>query len=337
MSDTDTRRTVGVEIVSPGPDHLPLVVSLASDSTDVAEWCARNRDWIDAELLKVGAILFRGFAVQSVERFDEFTTTLFDERLSYDYRSTPRTVVGRNIYTATDYPPPVTIPLHNEEAYQRDWPMKLVFCCIRPAASGGQTPLALTRNVTRKIPHDVADRFRDKGVLYVRNYHDHLDLAWSTVFQTEDKAKVGAYCLSHGIEFEWKPDGNLRTRQRAQSMARHPKTGDLLWFNQAHLFHISGLEEQTREAMGNLFANEDLPRNAYFGDGSPIPVEDLEQIRSAFDTETAAFDWEPGNVLLLDNMLISHGRKPYRGERKVLAAMSEPYSSHRETEVVPAL
>ena len=69
----------GVEIVSPGPDHLPLVVSLTSDSTNVAEWCARNRDWIDAELLKVGAILFRGFPVQSVERFDEFTTTVFDE------------------------------------------------------------------------------------------------------------------------------------------------------------------------------------------------------------------------------------------------------------------
>lgn len=335
MSDQHTPPP-GVEIVPPAPDQLPLFLSPGDSGSDLTTWVARHRDWLDVALSESGAILFRGFGIDSAQRFDELTATLFDERLSYTYRSTPRTAVGRNIYTTTEYPPPATIPQHNENAYQRDWPMKLVFCCIRPATSGGQTPLALTRKVTGRIPQDVAERFRTRGVLYVRNYYDYLDLAWPTVFQTDDREEMEAYCAAHNIEVEWKADGNLRTRQRAQALAQHPLTGDELWFNQAHLFHVSSLDAATRAAMSSLFAEEDLPRTAHFGDGGNIDTEDLARIRAAYESEALAFDWQAGDVLLFDNMLVSHGRTPFEGEREVLAAMSEPYSSHEMTRVIPA-
>lgn len=335
MSDQHTPPP-GVKIVPPGPDQLPLFLSPDGAGSDLTSWIAGYRDWLAGVLTEHGAILFRGFGIDSTQRFEELTSALFEERLSYTYRSTPRTTVGRNIYTTTEYPPPATIPQHNENAYQRDWPMKLVFCCIRPASSGGQTPLASTRKVTGRIPQDIAERFRASGVLYVRNYYDYLDLAWPTVFQTEDREEMEAYCAAHDIEVEWKADGNLRTRQRAQALAQHPLTGEELWFNQAHLFHVSSLDAATRTAMSSLFAEEDLPRTAHFGDGSAIDAEDLARIRAAYESETLAFDWQAGDVLLFDNMLVSHGRAPFEGEREVLAAMSEPFSSHETTRVIPA-
>ena len=78
--------------------------------------------------------------------------------------------------------------------------------------------------------------------------------------------------------------------------------------------------------MRSVFAEEDLPRNAYFGDGSPISDVDLAEIRGAIDAATVAFPWQARDVLLLDNMLVAHGRNPYRGERKILAALAQPYS-----------
>jgi alpha-ketoglutarate-dependent taurine dioxygenase len=335
MTDVFEKSPPDVELAPPRPGQLPLLLSPARSGVDLAAWCADHGGWLEAALPEAGAILFRGFGIDSARHFEALTSALFDERLSYTYRSTPRTAVGRNIYTTTEYPPPATIPQHNENAYQRDWPMKLVFCCLRPAATGGQTPLALTREVTRKIDPDVAGRFREKGVLYVRNYYDYLDLAWPTVFQTDDRQEMEAYCAAHGIEVEWKADGNLRTRQTAQAIAVHPVTRDELWFNQAHLFHVSSLDSATHAAMCSLFAAEDLPRTACYGDGSEIAAEDLAQIRTAFESETVAFDWQAGDVLLFDNMLVSHGRAPFEGEREVLAAMSEPFSSHERTEVMP--
>lgn len=314
-----------------GAAALPLVLRAPRSGLGLSEWCKDRRERLGERLVAAGALLFRGFDVPDAAAFDAVADRLFDERLAYVYRSTPRTAVGGRLYTTTEYPAQAHIPLHNENAYQRDWPLRLAFCCLQPAARGGQTPLASTPAVTRRIPERIVERFRQDGVLYVRNYYDYLDLPWQTVFQTEDRADMEAFCAQQGIEVEWKPDGNLRTRQTAQALAAHPLTGEEVWFNQAHLFHVSGLDAATRDAMLEMFDADDLPRSACYGDGSPIPEADLETIRRAFDEETVEFDWQAGDVLLLDNMLVSHGRRPFEGERRVLAALGEA-RSHWQTD-----
>jgi alpha-ketoglutarate-dependent taurine dioxygenase len=110
-------------------------------------------------------------------------------------------------------------------------------------------------------------------------------------------------------------------------MAHHPETGDYLWFNQAHLFHISSLEPKPRAAMLAVFREEDLPRNSCYGDGTPLDEEMLENIREAFRSETISFPWQASDVLLIDNMLVAHGRNSFQGPRKVLVAMTDTYSS----------
>jgi alpha-ketoglutarate-dependent taurine dioxygenase len=236
--------------------------------------------------------------------------------------------MDQGVYTATEYLAHLAIPMHCECAYQRDWPMKLVFGCLQPATTGGETPLARTARVTDRIDPLIVQMFRDRGVLYVRNYGQGVDLPWENVFQTTSRAEVDAYCRREGIDVEWLPDDRLRTRQVCQGVARHPRTGQTLFFNQAHLFHISSVDEETRSSMLDLFDEADLPRNAFFGDGSRIDEPILENIRAAFAAESVAFQWEQGDVLLVDNMLVAHGRRPFTGPRQVLVSMGEPFSSH---------
>lgn len=78
--------------------------------------------------------------------------------------------------------------------------------------------------------------------------------------------------------------------------------------------------------MAEMFKTDELPRYACYGDGTPIEEEDLDNIREAFREETVLFEWRAGDTLIVDNMLVSHGRTSYRGHRRVLAAMCNVFS-----------
>jgi alpha-ketoglutarate-dependent taurine dioxygenase len=173
----------------------------------------------------------------------------------------------------------------------------------------------------------VRDRFIAKGWMYVRNFGDGLGLDWQTVFQTTDRSAVEAHCRKSGIEVEWKPGNRLRTRAVRPAVARHPKTGETLWFNHATFFHVTTLEPDVRQALTAEMADEDLPANTYYGDGQPIEPEVLDHLRALYHRETVSFPWQKGDLLLLDNMMVAHGRAPYSGDRKILVGMAEPIAA----------
>jgi alpha-ketoglutarate-dependent taurine dioxygenase len=301
----------------------------AGPEQDVAAWVFSNREMIESQLRIDGAVLLRGFDVSTEKAFKDVIDVCCGGPLFYSYRSTPRTTVGPGIYTATEYPAGLSIPMHNENAYQRDWPLLLFFYCVYPADRGGQTPLADTVNVTNRIDPSVRRKFLEKKVKYIRNYVNGVDLSWQTVFQTESPAEVEQYCRANDIKYEWLPNSTLRTSQVCQSFAKDPRTGKSIWFNQAHLFHPSSLDERTREVLLRTFEEQDLPRNATYGDGSPIEASALNDIRQAFEREKILFEWEAGDLLIVNNMRVSHGRTPYQGKRRVLAAMGQPFSTFR--------
>lgn len=309
---------------------LPLLVQAEASSASLADWLTSKRAELDGHLLKHGGILFRGFGIDSADQFEEVIGTVSGRLLDYTYRSTPRTIVSGKIYTSTEYPPHQTIPPHNENSYMRDWPMKIWFFSRICATTGGETPIADSRRVYQRIPREVRGRFERHGVMYVRNYGSGFDLPWQEVFQTSDRAEVEDFCRRLEMQFEWLPNDRLRTRQVCQAVASHPVTREMVWFNQAHLFHVSRLPEAVRDAMLTIFAEEDLPRNVYFGDGAAIDSADLDLICNAYEQEKVAFQWERGDVLLLDNMLTAHARNSFTGERQVVVGMAEPHSAVNE-------
>jgi alpha-ketoglutarate-dependent taurine dioxygenase len=304
---------------------LPLLIQPAIDKLRLVDWSRNNKDYIENNLLKHGAILFRNFMPLTIAEFQVFIESISGDLIRYSYYSTPRTVVSGNIYTSTDYPADQYIPLHNEMSYTNTWPMRICFYCAKPAAQGGETPIANSRDVFNLISPKTKKTFIEKGIMYTRIYRDGIGLSWQEVFQTKDKIDVQEYCRREGIEYEWK-DNYLKTTQRCHAVAMHPQTGETIWFNQAHLFHVSNLQVEFSTALLAEFGEDKFPRNAYYGDGSQIELSTLEEIRNIYKQQSVLFLWQQGDVLLLDNMLTAHGRMPFIGPREILVGMSTNYS-----------
>ncbi len=310
-----------------GAGTLPLVIKPSIENINLQAWAANNLEFIETNLLKHGGILFRDFDVNTQADFENFINSVCPNPMQYMEGATPRTQLSKTVYTSTEYPPEQFIALHNELSYVITWPMKIWFFCVQPATIQGQTPIADVRKVLQRIHPDIIERFRQKGWMLVRNFGDGFGLPWQTTYHTSDRMALEEYCYKANIEFEWKDNNRLKTRHIRPAVAKHPKTSDMVWFNHIVFWHISSLEPAVREMLLEEFKEEELPYNTYYGDGSPIEVSVIEEIREAYHQETIVFPWHKGDILMLDNMLVAHGRQPYKGTRKILAAMGEPNNS----------
>lgn len=307
--------------------RMPLLVEPGLSDVDLVAWAEGHRDKVQQMLLDNGALLFRGFNIKSADEFRNFAAAVSPELLDYVERAAPRKEVAKNVLTSTEYPADQWIPLHHEMSYASCWPTKLFFYCDVAAEEGGFTPITDERETIKKIPAAIKDKFLEKGVMYVRNYGQGADMPWWEVFQTRDKAKVEAYLRETQTEFEWLSGDRLHTRMHRQVTATHPITGDTVWFNHAYLFHSSNMPESVRKALLEEFSPEELPRNSFYGDGTPIEDEVAETLRQIYLDNAILFSWQKGDIMILDNFLTAHGRSPFKGERKIYVAMSELYKN----------
>lgn len=303
-------------------EFFPLVIEPAWNGVDLLQWVTDNRGQYNEWITKYGGILFRGFGC----RMEKFVEIVSGGLLEYNERSSPRHPVGRNVYTSTDHPADEEIFLHNECSYSHTFPTKIFFNCLVEPTDRGGTPLANCRKVYAKIDSTIREKFEKKGIMYVRNYSGRLGLPWTTVFNTEDRKKVEEYCIQKKIEFEWKVNGVLKTKQVYPAVIKHPFTGEMTWFNHGTFFHVTTLPEEIRDFFLETIAEEDLPNNTYYGDGEPIEGYVLDELRRIYRSEAVVFQWKQGDILALDNLLTAHGREPFTGPRKITVAMAEPMS-----------
>jgi alpha-ketoglutarate-dependent taurine dioxygenase len=303
---------------------LPRLVEPQVEGVLLWAWAERNRGFIEESLRGCGALLFRGFNVKTHAEFERCVRAVSGELLHYSERTTPRAQVSDWIYTSTEYPAHQSIAMHNELSYALRWPAKLWFYCARRPDEGGETPIVDVREVFRRISPRTRARFMRKGWMLVRNFGEGLGLRWQDSFNTDDPEEVERYCRGSEISFEWRDGGRLRTSQVRPAVIRHPTTKELSWFNHVAFYHVSSLSPEVRESLLSQFAESELPFNTYYGDGSPIEDSVGEEIREAYRRETVEFPWQEGDVLLLDNMAVGHGRNPFGGARQILVAMGDP-------------
>jgi alpha-ketoglutarate-dependent taurine dioxygenase len=317
----ETSELVQIGFLPGNEERLPLVITPAVDNVDLAAWCASHIEDVEGHLDRHGAILFRGFPMKGAPEFEAVASTIAGE-LFGEYGDLPQEETGQRIYHSTPYPPDKTILFHNESSHFSSWPLRQFFFCVVPSAEQGETPLLDCREVYKKLDREIVEAFESKDLMYVRNFSEGVDVPWQDFFHTEDKAAVEDTCAKAGMTCEWTELG-LRVGQRAKGVRIHPRTGEPIFFNQVQLHHVACLDEQTRTALRELFADEDLPRNVYYGDGTPIPDEVIDRIGEVYEELCVEAPWQAGDLIALDNMLVAHARRPFAGERKIIVAMGK--------------
>ncbi|MFB4300948.1 TauD/TfdA family dioxygenase [Actinomadura sp. NTSP31] len=305
---------------------LPYAVPAEPAGADATDYIAAHRPRLRALLSEHGAILLRGFPIGGVEGFEAVVRALSGEPpLKYAERSSPRSTIKGHVYTSTDYPPDEEIFLHNESSYQVTWPRFLYFYCDRPPETQGATPLADSRRVHASIDPAVREEFARRGWMLVRNFHERFGVTWRDTFNTGDRAEVEEYCRRRGLEFEWRGTDGLRTRAVRKAAHVHPETGETVWFNHATFFHYTTLPKDVQEGLLAILGEDGLPTNTYYGDGGRIPDDVMDHLRECYRDNLVREDWRQDDVLVIDNMLTSHGREPFTGPRSIAVAMAESY------------
>jgi hypothetical protein len=173
------------------------------------------------------------------------------------------------------------------------------------------------------LPRELVERFEREGWLLTRTYNDEIGASFAEAFGTEDRSAVESYCRTHAIDFEWQPDGGLRTRQRRSAVVRHPVTGQACWFNQIAFLNEWTLAPEVREYLVDVYGEDGLPFNTRFGDGAPIGEDVVALLNEVYAANTAREPWQGGDLMLVDNIRCAHSREPYTGPREVLVGMAD--------------
>lgn len=305
---------------------LPAVIE-PDDGEPILEVIGTHRAQIRELVSTAGAVLFRGFDVGGVEVLNTVVEALSGRPLDYTERSSPRTNLSGKVFTSTDYPETEEIFLHNECSYQAHWPQKVYFYCVEPPLTQGATPFADVRKVYQSIAPEVVEEFVRRKWMYVRTFGD-MGGGWQYFYDTEDRAQVERYCAAQDIQVEWIGKAGLRTRAVREPMRTHPVTGERVWFNHATFFHVNTLPAVYREEMLDMFGEDNLPTNTYYGDGGRIPDDVTKHLREAYQAAKLRFDWQQEDLVVVDNMLTAHGREPYTGSRRIAIAMAEASNAH---------
>lgn len=320
---------------------LPLVIEPTNSQLtlhDFKKLLEDNREVFHHHLLKYGGLLFRNFPIQDEEAFGEFIQTLRTGNfIDYIGGDSPRNKVREGIYTSTEAPPSIKIPLHNELSFVKHYPKHIYFYCHVAPKEKGETIIADARKVYESIDPGVKEKFSEKGIHYVSCYYYKSQVmnllnkwqrshkSWIDVFETENKEEVEKKCHENEFEFKWQQNDWLRISQTRPAVIPHSTTGEMIWFNQAHLYDFNPkLLGMARYVGAKLFYMRKHMRlhEVYFGDKSAIPRKDLYHVLQKLDENTIHFPWQKGDVLVLDNVLAMHGRATFSGKRRVLTAMT---------------
>lgn len=322
MTFSGTSGVVSWEIEIGKPATLSL--SPMSGISEACDWLSSMSVELRLALRTHGAIFIRGLPVFDVDSFGRVRDVLVSQKTPYREKATPRSDYGHAVYSSTDLPASQVIRMHNENSYTLTFPGTLLFGCLVAPSEGGATPVADVREVLRAMPPQLVERMRKHGWLLTRNYSEYISLDWRTSFAAETAEAVEEYCAENLISCEWQEGDGLLTRQLRPGIIEHPDTGEQVWFNHLAFWNALSLDNDIREALVEEFGWDGLPFNTAFGDGVQLTREELEAVNAAYEAATVRQAWQPGDVMLVDNILAAHGRDPFRGDRKIVVAMGDP-------------
>lgn len=298
-----------------------VVVRAAGPAVD---WLTAHRDALRAAVAGHGAVLVRGLDLLDIDAAVGACRALSLELMTDRQAFAPRSRYAEGVYSSSQWPADQPMCMHHELSYAGEVPGLLALVCLRAPEQGGATATADAAAVLTALPREVVQRFAEQGWSLVRSYNGEVGVSLAESFGTDDRAGVESYCRANGIEFEWAPDGALRTRQRGPAVLRHPASGVDCWFNQIAFLNEWTMAPEIREYLIDVYGPDGLPFTTRFGDGSPIEAGVIESINAVYDAHTVTHPWHAGDLMLIDNIRTAHSTQPYVGDRQIVVALAEP-------------
>jgi alpha-ketoglutarate-dependent taurine dioxygenase len=339
MTSTSISAALGDEVtVTPyaAGNGFPLFVEPASERLkssidETVAWFAERADDFEQILADAGAVVLRGFPIDDTDDFASLTAHLPSLEHGYSGGNAPRKAIKGTVMESTRAHPSIVIYLHQEMAYLPQYPSKLAFFSRIAAETGGETIIADVRQLEARLPAELHAAVRDRGLRYIRNFRspdrstgdavlDDFHNNWALAFKTDDRAEVEAACAARGVQYEWQKDGSITLVTELPGFRKHPVTGKTVWFNQMHTMAMKPpvIPPELDDLMNTVYsADNDMTRpfEVQYGDGTSIPIEDLNTIYGILDELTVGFPWQHGDVMFVDNLHTAHGRNPFTGAR----------------------
>ena len=303
------------------PGKPPILWAATNDGA--AHWAAENRNTLRTIITTHGAVLVRGLGLRDAAGtgmvFRSLGTPMNDREAF-----SPRRSLAEGVLSATRWPHHQRMYMHHELSYSLECPGLVLFACLIAPTTGGATLVADAPSVLAMLPAELVERFERVGWLLARNYNEEIGAGVAEVFGTADGRRIESYCRANAIEFEWRDDGGLRTRQRRPAVIAHPRDGQRCWFNQVAFLSRWTLDPEVREFLVSTYGDDGLPFDTRFGDGEPIDEPVVNAIHQAYEACAVREPWQAGDLLLVDNIRTAHGREPFEGPREVLVGLADP-------------
>jgi alpha-ketoglutarate-dependent taurine dioxygenase len=301
----------------------PLIVQ-AEANGDAPSWAAERRDALRAVVALHGSVRVRGLELRDAAEVGAVFQQLANGLMTETEAFAPRQRYAPGVYSSSTWPPNQPMCMHHELSYTLEVPGLMLFACLREPSEGGTTAVADSPTVLNALPTELVARFEQHGWLLVRNYNDEIGASVAEAFGTDDRGAVESYCRANAIEFEWQPDGGLRTWQRRSAVVRHPATGQRCWFNQIAFLNAWTMAPEVREFLMDVYGADGLPFDTRFGNGDPIGEDVVRLINEVYEANTVREPWRAGDLMLVDNVRTAHSREPFVGPRDVIVAMGDP-------------
>lgn len=296
-----------------------MIPSVEAPAESSGSWLRDSRAAIHRHLSLRGAVLIRGIPLREPAALAAVRHVLDIAPFAPTEAFGRRRDLGDGVISPIPWPDERRLCQLQEGSFSTEPPAFVLAACVQPPENGGEAHLVDTRRVARRLPADLVGRARRHGWTMTRVFHQGFGITWQEAFSVTGKADLEDLLAREGIDYEWRGD-SLHTVRTRSALVDHPVTGEECWFNDLAFLNAASMEPRERSVLTSAFG-DDLPVDTAFGDGTPLLAAEAAMIQSAYDQVTAGVSWQPGDVLVVDNVMTSLGRAPYDGASEFLFAL----------------
>ncbi|KAK2063064.1 Clavaminate synthase-like protein [Colletotrichum caudatum] len=304
-----------LHLPAPYPEKtvFPLSLAASQHDTHIAHLVAEieklsSNGKLRALLDEHGAIYFQNLGLRNADEFSRFAHAFgwtAHEDIGNPVR---RTIHAKNVATANEGPNTQPVYPHNEFGLSPHYP---AYYCTKPLT-------LISQGVRYQLfyPNGPRDQTSSAGTTVLQAYgrtvldSDDVDTARTKIEDEVKRLPTARWVWEN--QSDSNPLGDLRVWQRLPAVRDHPRTREAAFFNNVVSRFLNAIDAGTLQPPHINNEGQYQPP-AFYGDGSTIPRQFLDSAVEIIKETRALVSWKEGNVLLLDNHAVQHGREPWTG------------------------